>query len=250
MVTGASSGIGRAIAVQLGKRGLNVVAVARRGDVLEDVRAELQARFNVKTMAVPADLAREEGFSALVSATDDLDVGLLVAAAGFGTSGSFLRANVAVELEMLELNCGAVLRQSLHFGRRFARRGRVGLVLMGSLVGFQGVPSSANYAATKAYVQTLAEGLHLELRPQGVDVLASAPGPVHSGFEARAGMRMNSAIEPHIVALETLAALGHRTTVAPGLLTKVLMYSLAPLTRPLRSRIMGRVMGNITKHQR
>jgi len=249
VVTGASSGIGRAIAVLAGERGLNVVAVARGGDALENLGAELQRRFRVRTIAVPVDLARDDGFAVLTAATDNLDVGLLVAAAGFGTSGPFLRADGAVECEMLALNCAAVLRQSLHFGRRFADRGRGGMVLMGSLVGFQGVPGSANYAATKAYVQTLAEGLHVEFAPRGVDVLASAPGPVRSGFAARAEMRMKAALDPYVVARETLDALGRRTTVAPGLLTKILTYSLAPLTRPLRSRIMGHVMGKMTKHR-
>jgi short-subunit dehydrogenase len=99
-------------------------------------------------------------------------------------------------------------------------------------------------------VQTLAEGLHLELASLGVDVVASAPGPVRSGFEARANMRMTAAVEPDEVARGTLDALGCRTTAVPGLLSKVLSYSLAPLPRPMRSRIMRRVMGDMTRHQR
>lgn len=250
VVTGASSGIGRAIALELGARGVNVVAVARNRSALDSLLGEFKQRFAASAMVVSADLATDGGFAALCAATEDLDIGLLVAAAGFGTSGEFLKANLQLEAEMLELNCGAVLRQSLHFGRRLAARRRGGLILMGSLVGFQGVPYSASYAATKAYVQTLAEGLHLELASHGVDVLASAPGPVRSGFEERANMRMRAALSPADVAAETLNALGRRTTVVPGLLSKVLTYSLAPLPRPMRSRIMGRVMGDMTKHQR
>ena len=75
---------------------------------------------------------------------------------------------------------------------RFADRGRGGVVLFGSIVGFQGTPWAAHYAATKAYVQTLAEGLAVELAGRGVDVLASAPGPTHSGLDARAGMRRSA----------------------------------------------------------
>lgn len=166
-----------------------------------------------------ADLATPIGIKTVEDACKDLDVGLLVAAAGFGTSGPFLDADLPVELEMLTVNCGTLLGECLFFGRRFAKRGRGGIVLMASLVGFQGVPFSASYAATKAYVQNLAEALYVELRPLGIDVLASAPGPVRSGFEARANMRMSTAIEPDIVARETLHALGRQSAVAPGLLT-------------------------------
>ena len=101
---------------------------------------------------------------------------------------------------------------------------------------------AAHYAATKAYVQSLAEGLHLELRSHGVDVIASAPGPVHSGFAARARMQMGQAVDPERVARVTLAALGRKATVRPGFLSKFLEGALKPLTRPGRVRMMAKVM--------
>jgi hypothetical protein len=117
------------------------------------------------------------------------------------------------------------------------------------VVAFQGVPRAAHYAATKAYVQTLAEGLRVELDPLGVDVIASAPGPVRSGFEARADMKMAQALAPGVVAAQTLDALGRRGTVRPGWLSKLLGWSLAATPRPLRVRIMKQVMGGMTAHQ-
>ena len=93
---------------------------------------------------------------------------------------------------------------------------RAGIVLFGSLLGWQGVPRQANYAATKGYVQALGEGLHAELKPHGVDVLCVAPGPVHSGFANRAGMTMPSATTPDVVASSVWTTLGRRTTVVPA----------------------------------
>ncbi len=185
----------------------------------------------------------------MTQAAHHLDIGLLVAAAGFGSSGPFLQTDLARELEMLDVNCKAVLNLTHHFARRFTAQRRGGLVLMGSLVGFQGVPGTANYAATKGYIQTLAEGLHAELAPHGVDVLASAPGPVHSGFAERANMRMGLALTSGEVARATLKALGRRTTVRPGRLSVLLEASLAPLPRWARTRILARVMGGMTRHQ-
>jgi len=234
------------MAVVLAEAGLSLVLVARSRGVLEEMAAELAARHEIEALAVPADLAPATGAGEVEEATRDLDVGLLIAAAGFGTSGPFLDSHLRTEMEMLDVNCRAPLRMSLHFGRRFAERGRGGIVLMGSIVGFQGTPNAAHYAATKAYVQTLAEALHAELAPLGVDVLASAPGPTHSGFAARAGMRMGRALTPADVARKTLDALGRRSTALPGALSKLLAYSLVPLPRWARVRIMGRVMGGMT----
>ena len=249
VVTGASDGIGRAIADVLAEAGLDLVLAARRADVLGGIAADLTARHGVDVQTVAADLSTEAGLEAVESATAGLDVGLLVAAAGFGTSGGFLDADLAREDEMIDVNIRAVVRATHHFGTRFAARGRGGIVLFGSLVGFQGTPGAATYAATKAFVQTFAEALHVEWAPLGVDVLSCAPGPVHTGFADRAGMRMGTALRPADVAVPTLNALGRRMTVAPGALTKVLLASLAPLPRPLRVRILGAVMGGMTAHQ-
>lgn len=250
LVTGASSGIGREIAAQLAEAGLDLVLVARREAPLAELGADLAARHGVDVQVLPIDLAVAEGVDALTAATDGVDIGLFVAAGGFGTSGPFLSADPVVERAMLRLNCEAALVTSLVLGRRMAARGRGGIVLMSSIVGFQGMPNAAHYAATKAYVQTLAEGLHVELRPHGVDVLAAAPGPTRSGFADRADMVMGRALTPAAVARGTLDALGRRPTALPGLLSRVLKDSLAPLPRRARVRIMGSVMAGMTEHQR
>lgn len=250
LVTGASSGIGRAIAVHLAEAGLNLILAARSREILTALAGELGARHGIEVRVVSADLAQPDALETIESATRDLDVGLLVASAGFGTSGPFLEASLEQELDMVAVNCRALLAASLHFGRRFARRGRGGMVLMSSIVGFQGMPYAAHYAATKAYVQTLAEALYVELAPQGIDVLAAAPGPPHSGFAERAGMKMGAALKPEDVAGSILAALGRKPTVLPGFLSKLLTWSLVPLPRRVRVRIMGMVMEGMTKHRR
>ena len=149
-------------------------------------------------------------------------------------------------LGMIDVNCRALAQSAQDFARRFVARGRGALILMSSLVAFQGVPRAANYAATKAYVQTLAEGLSVELKGKGVEVLASAPGPVVSGFGARSGMKIVNGQTPEQVARGTLRALGRRTTVTPGFLAKALEASVSPLPRYFRVRVMGRVMAGLT----
>jgi short-subunit dehydrogenase len=138
---------------------------------------------------------------------------------------------------------------SWHFARRFASQARGGLVLLSSIVAFQGVGRSAHYAATKAWVQTFAEGLQLELKHKGVDVVAVAPGPVESGFAERARMDLGNAMPASTVALETLDALGKRGFVRPGRLSKLLGWSLATMPRWGRIHVMTRIMRSMTSHQ-
>lgn len=247
VVTGASEGIGRAFSMQLARSGMNLILVARRTHLLEELSAEIRKHCGVEVRIVPVDLTQAEGAQRLLEATRALEVGVLVAAAGFGTSGHFIEGELDEELAMIDLNCRAVATLAYHFGRRFAARGRGALVLMSSLLAFQGVPRAANYAATKAYVQSLAEGLRRELKPLGVDVIASAPGPIASGFAKRARMTMSMAGSAESVAAGTLRALGRTAIVRPGFLSKFLEFSLAFLPRWGRVRILARVMAGMTK---
>lgn len=242
VITGASDGIGRAFAVEAAAAGLNLVLVARRAAPLEALAAELQRRHGIGCRTAPLDLGRPDAMARLAATSADVDVGLLVAAAGFGSAGPLLGQSPADAADMVAVNCTAVLAQCMHFGARMVQRRRGGVVLLSSVVAFHGTPWSANYAATKAYVQSLAEALRVEWRGHGVDVIACAPGPVGSAFAQRAGMTMGRTVPPQVVARQTLAALGRQGTVRPGALSKLLGWSLATAPRPLRVGIMGRIM--------
>lgn len=249
VVTGASDGIGRAFAQALAARGMHLVLVARREPLLAQLAQTLQRTHGVQCRIVALDLGGPAAAQQLSDLTADLDVGLVVAAAGYGTSGPLLANPLDDELEMVALNCTAVLAQAAQFGARLVARGRGGFVFMSSLLGFFGTPRAANYAATKAYVQSLAEGLRVEWAPAGVDVIASAPGPIRSGFAQRADMRMGQALPPDVVARVTIQALGRQTTVRPGWLSKLLGWSLAMLPRGGRIRVIAQVMKGMTAHR-
>lgn len=251
LITGASDGIGREFAIALAHHGVHLALVARRETLLAALAEQLTMEYGVTCRAIAMDLGTSDAAEALDDSTHDLDIGLVIAAAGFGTSGPFLSGDLDNERDMLAVNCGSVLalthRFGHRFGQRFAHGRRSGLVLFSSLVGFQGVPGAAHYAATKGYIQSLAEGIAPEFAARGIDVLATAPGPVHTGFASRAGMRMGRALTPAQVAAATLAALGHRTTVRPGWLSKLLGWSLATLPRWGRTRILTLIMRGMTQ---
>ncbi|MCI4671498.1 MAG: SDR family NAD(P)-dependent oxidoreductase [Bacteroidia bacterium] len=249
LLTGASSGIGMELAERLAEAGLNLVMVARRKHILEDLKSRWQQTYGVKILCIEADLAREDDLQRIYAETSQLDLGLFVAAAGFGSGGNFLETEIKNEVNMIEINCSAVLKMTHHYGKVFSEEKRGGIILFSSLLAFQGTPYSANYAATKAYIQSLAEGIRIELAPFGVDVLSAAPGPVHSGFAAEADMKMNAALTPGQVGIPILKALGRRGTVFPAFLTKFLTGSLSIMPRWAKVRVMKLIMGGMTAHQ-
>jgi short-subunit dehydrogenase len=157
LVTGASEGIGAAFAHALAAEGFALLLVARREEKLQALASKLGAAHGVPTRFLVADLATPDGIGTMFEAAKGEDVGLLVAAADFGTSGAFLASDLDAELAMLDVNCGAVLALTHRFGQGFADRQRGGIVLFSSLVTSQGVPCEAHYAATKDWVQSLAD---------------------------------------------------------------------------------------------
>lgn len=250
IITGASSGIGLELATQLAETGFNLVLNSRNSEKLQEVQKQLKAKSNIDIKIVASDVSETEGVDKIIESAQGLNVGLLIISAGFGTSGNFIESTLHHELNMLRVNCEALLSLTHYYSQQFVQQHRGGIILMSSMVAFQGVPYSANYAATKAYVQTLAEALAVELKHKGVDILAAAPGPVESGFGQRANMKMSMSLKPSQVGVPILKALGRRTTVFPGFLTKFLVYALRTVPRWGKVRIMEKVMGGMTEHQR
>lgn len=247
IVTGASSGIGLELATKLADSGFNLIIIGRNEERLSIAGQQL-IRSNIQIKPVIADVSESDGIDRIIQAAKGLNVGLLINNAGYGTSGLFVDSSLHTEINMLRVNCEAVLSLTHYFSQKFKQQQRGGIIFLSSLVAFQGVPFAANYAATKAYIQSFAEALAVELKPFGIDVLAAAPGPVESGFGQRASMNMTNAISPDRIGVPILSALGKQNNIIPGLLSKVLVYSLRTVPRFVKIKIMQKVMAGFTKH--
>ncbi|MBS4064926.1 MAG: SDR family NAD(P)-dependent oxidoreductase [Chitinophagaceae bacterium] len=250
LVTGASSGIGLELTKLLAACGLDLVINARNQTTLEALKTELESNYHINVVVAAADLSNEEELNQFIKTIHAYNIGLFVMSAGFGTSGEFKNSDIAAEVNMLRLNNEAVLKLTHYFTRIFTQWKRGGMIFLSSIVSFQGVPYAAHYAATKAYLQSLAEALAIELKPYHVDVLAAAPGPVKGNFETRANIKMNGGMQASHIAAPILKALGRKSSVWPGFLSKLLIGSLHTVPRFLKIRIMKLVMGGMTQHQR
>src|SRR5271168_2718608 len=188
LVTGASSGIGKEFARQIAASGINIVLVARREDLLKEVGVEYSKRYAVEHRVVVLDVSREDFIGQLASATDDLDIGLVVSNAGTGNPGEFLKLDRQLHQATLRVGTMAHLDITHHFGAKLAKRGRGGLMLAGAMGAEAGVPRMANDGAAKAYVHSLGEALHYEFKPLGVYVTVLAAGGTNTAVIDKFGL--------------------------------------------------------------
>ena len=170
----------------------------------------------VATRVVAVDLAAPEGAGRLAAAVEDLEIGVLVNNAGFGSAGRFERQDEQRLVEMIRVHCTAPLVLTHRLLPKMRSRGRGAVVFTGSLAAKQPMPLHATYAATKAFAELLGEGLWAELRGSGVDVLVVEPGTTATEFQAVAGEVPHEGETPEHVVAVALERLGEQPSVAIG----------------------------------
>ena len=244
LVTGASAGLGVEFARQLSKRGYRLVLAARRKERLEELAKELG-----KARAVGIDLSKSTAAAKLMA---DIDangetVDLLVNNAGFGLIGRFAELDAKREREMIDLNVGALTELCRAVAPAMIKRKSGAILNLASTAAFQPGPKMAVYFATKAFVLSLTEALHEELKPHGVKVSCLCPGPTRTEFGDVAGfggnglfdrVAMNAAevVEAGLEGLE-----GNRAVVVTGWLNRIGAASTRFAPRSVVRKIAGAI---------
>ncbi len=185
LVTGASAGIGWALAEELAAEGANLVLTARRRDRLETLARQLTEARSIEVEMVAADLGRPEAAAEVFAFTEKngIAVDLLVNNAGFGAYGEFHRQEPERLLEMIQVNVSAVVAVTRRYLPQMVERRSGHILIVASTAAFQAVPYISCYAATKAFDLLFAEGLAEEVRPYGVRVCALCPGSTETEFQ-------------------------------------------------------------------
>jgi short-subunit dehydrogenase len=246
LVTGASSGIGKEFAQQIAASGINIVLVARREDLLKEVGVEFSKRYGVEHRVVVLDVSREDFIRQLASATDDLDIGLVVSNAGTGNPGEFLKLDRQLLEETLRLNTMSHLDIAHYFGGKLAERRRGGLILVGAMGAENGIPCMANDGGAKAYVHSLGEALHYEFKPLGVYVTVLAAGVTNTAVLEK------FALDPKTMPMKPMSVeqcvseglsglVKNRSRIVPGRLNRVLNALVpASLARKMLADLLGK----------
>ena len=249
LVTGASSGIGEALARRLSRDGLHLGLVARRADRLEALAAELRAAHQIEAHVLAADLTRPGAVAALVDdvAARGLDVDWLVNNAGFGTVGLFHAMPVERELEEITLNVEVLVELTGRLLPPMVRRGRGVVMNIASVGAYLPSPHMATYTATKAFVLSFSEAIAVELQDTGVRVLCVCPGVTRTEFQDRANVETGHVPDmlqqtAEDVADEAVRAVGHGAVVVNGLLNRATLGLLKFVPHALVTRIAGRLV--------
>ena len=222
LVTGASSGIGRDMAIYLDKLGFDVVLVSRDKEKLEKVKDELKG----KTEIVPMDLSNSENCKELYNKVKDIDI--LVNNAGFGTFGSFDETDLDKEIDLIDTNVKAMHVLAKLYLKDMLQKDKGHILNVASIAGFMPGPLMCAYYASKAYVVRLSEGIREELRKKKSNVKISVlcPGPVDTNFNDVAGVRFKlpSYSSNHVAKYAIDKMLRNKFIIVPGLKIKMVRF--------------------------
>lgn len=245
LITGASGGIGKELALCLMKRGTRVVLTGRSLETLEAVAADAPPSSS-KPELVQADLSLPEGPGVLLAELGQrgLQIDMLVNNAGAGCFGEFLETDWSQERAMLQLNIAALTELSKGLAPAMAARGSGAILNVASTAAFFPGPLMACYYATKAYVLSLSEALHEELKPKGIVVTALCPGPTATGFQQGAKMEGSRLTASGMMKADEVAEEGVRglergqRVVVPGMRNKLLVFLPRIMPRSMVPRMV------------
>ncbi|MGA8220786.1 MAG: SDR family oxidoreductase [Candidatus Acidiferrales bacterium] len=248
LITGASAGIGLALAEQLAAGGTHLVLTARRTDRLQKLAADLAGKHQVQVEVFSADLTRPEAPLDIQAFTTNkkIEVELLINNAGFGAFGFAHEIPAEKMLEMIQVNCSAVVHLTRLYLPAMVERRHGDVLIVASVAGFQALPFNSAYAATKAFDLLFAEGIAEEVRPFGVRVCALCPGTTTTEFQqvaqqpARIFKSAETAEKVARVGLDALAR--GKSYVISGAMNRLMMESERLSPRSLVVKMAGRMM--------
>lgn len=234
LITGASDGIGAELAHVFAANGHELVLVARRQDKLQALADLIKMTSGKAPLVITLDLIKPDAISLLVAQLNaaGLSIQYLINNAGFGLMGRIAELNATEQLDIVKLNSQALTALTLEFLPQLIQH-KGGLLNVASVAAFMPGPGFTIYYATKAYVRSFTEGLAEELKPFGVKVSCLCPGPVATGFQARAGFDFSGsmgAMKPAMLSARVVAQQGYaglmagKRIVIPGVVNKLLVF--------------------------
>ena len=252
LITGASSGFGEEFARQYAEQGHSLVLVARRLDRLQKIADGLRQQFSIEVVVEQVDLSDVAAIVQLHQRLRERDIAIdiLINNAGHGLQGPFIDSKLDAALTMVQLDIASLTAVTHIFAQDMRTRGRGKILLVASLLAYQGVQNFAVYSAAKAYVLRLGEALHRELKRDGITVTVLCPGMSDTGFATAAQQKITPALkllmmQPAPVVRAGIRALhAGRMSVVPGLANKAMVIFTWATPRWLHQAMFSRAMNS------
>ena len=249
VVTGASQGIGEALATELAARGHSLIITARRAEVLEELAARLTGRYGVTVEVRAVDLADPRQRVGLAEELAERDISILCANAGTATFGPVANLDPAEEKAQVQLNVLGVHDLVLAVLPGMLARKAGGILISGSAAGNSPIPNNATYAATKAFANTFSESLRGEVKGSGIHVTVLAPGPVRTEVPDPAEASLVDKLIPDFlwISVEHTAQLSldgldrNKMRVVPGVTSKAMSVASGYAPRAIVTPIVGAI---------
>jgi len=250
LITGASSGFGEEFARQYAEQGHSLVLVARRLDRLQALAKALLQQHRIEVIVEQVDLSDVAAVIQLHQRLHErgISIDILINNAGHGLQGPFLDGKLDAALAMVELDVASLTAVTHIFAQDMRKRGRGKILLVASLLAYQGVQNFAVYSAAKAYVLRLGEALHRELKRDGVTVTALCPGMSDTGFATAAQQKITPGLKllmmqpPPVVRAGIRGLQAGRISVVPGWANKASVIFMWATPRWLHQAIFSRIM--------
>ncbi|WP_078409844.1 SDR family NAD(P)-dependent oxidoreductase [Priestia abyssalis] len=249
LITGASGGIGKELAVHFARDSYRLVLIARDSTKLEQVKKELEKDHQAEVIIIVKDISEQESVKEVYEYLQEsnIQVDYLVNNAGFGLYGEFTDTSLDDELNMIDLNIKSLTHLTKRFLPGMIANNRGGVLNVASTAAFQPGPLMAVYYATKAYVLSFTEALANELKDTKINVTALCPGPTETGFSNRANLQESKLFKSGVMDVKEVASVGYKgfhsgkTVVIPGAQNKLLAHSVRFMPRKVVTSVVRNV---------
>ncbi|SFC68846.1 SDR family NAD(P)-dependent oxidoreductase [Clostridium uliginosum] len=246
LITGASQGIGLEFSKLFAKDKHNLIMVARDEKKLNELKVNFQKEYGIKVYILPIDLSVDNSCEKVFKFVDEKNITVdnLINNVGIGCFGFFHEGQDGFEERLININIITLTKFTKHFIREMTERKSGGILNVASTAAFVGGPKMAMYYSSKAYVLSLTESLHDEVKDLGVRVSCLCPGPVKTGFQEKSGIKKSEKAKKYLMDADKVAKQGYigflkgKAIIIPGYKNKLLVFGNKFMPRALSRKII------------
>ena len=233
LITGSSSGIGKAISYELAKKNYSIILHGRNTEILHSIAADIEDCYKVQTKVINVDLSEDNAIETILTLTEYQNIEVLVNNAGFGVAGAYNATDIEAELKMVKVHVTAPMYLIKSFANKMKNNGKGHILNVSSLYSYFSVPKQAIYGASKAFQHSFSKALNEELKAQGIHVSSLCPGLTYSKFRTRQGKKEKKYLigmtSEEVAKIAVKGLFKKKVSIVPGIFNKFMAFTIPKL---------------------